>query len=101
MTVIYAKHEPYEDGHLGDVIAEMQLAGTPTLRCVEWRDGYYALEGSHRLAAAFILALPVKVVLLEPDAGEGLERFWDRVAPDLPSYNFMNVTGLRLDAFLA
>ena len=86
MTVIYAKHEPYEDGHLGDVIAEMQLAGTPTLRCVEWRDGYYALGGSHRLAAAFILQMPGQGGAARARCRhEGLERFWDRVAPDLPS----------------
>jgi hypothetical protein len=67
MTRIFAKHEPYDDGHLGEVVAEMLLAGWPTIRVVAAPGGYAALEGSHRLAAAHWLGLGVKLVELEPD----------------------------------
>lgn len=99
MATIYAKHEPYGDGHLSAVIAEMRLAGSPTIRCVEYRGSIYALDGSHRLAAAHFLRLPIKVVLLCPDADDALAAFWQRVAPDRPEYD-CEATHLRLDAFI-
>lgn len=100
MTTIYAKHDPYLDGHLARVVDEMEHSGPPTIRCVRWKDGWYALEGSHRLAAAYQLGLPVLVVEMEPDAGEGLGSFWDRVAPGLRGFNFHDAKRLRLDAFI-
>lgn len=67
MTRIWAKHLPYEDGHLGYVVAEMRLAGWPTIRAMAVPGGWAALEGSHRLAAAHYLGYGVKLVQLSPD----------------------------------
>lgn len=97
---IYAKHEPYQNGHLGEVAREMELAGTPTIRCVERNGQLYALEGSHRLAAAFAAGHEPKIVLLIPDADESLDSFWNRVAPDLPRYDFDHIHLLDLREFI-
>lgn len=102
MKAVYAKHEPYKDGHLEEVLRDMEVAGPPTIRVVERRGetgSYYALEGSHRLALAFALGLTPKLVVVEPDAGEELGAFWDRVAPTLPRYDFGHAYVLELSRF--
>lgn len=95
MKTIYAKHEPYENGHLGEVVDEMKLTGPPTIRVIEFEDGFYAVEGSHRLAAAFHLGLEPKIVVLPQDS-EGLDAYWARVAKTLPSYDYKLVHILDL-----
>jgi hypothetical protein len=97
MTTIYAKHEPYETGHLGDVVAEMRLTGAPTIRVMALADGFYAaLEGSHRLAAARYLGLGPKLIQLEPDAPMLID--WDRIVPSLPAYKWEEGSCLILHA---
>jgi hypothetical protein len=99
MRTVYAKHEPYEDGQLANVVEEMRIQGPPTVRVVE-RDGlYFALEASHRLAAAHHLGIQPRLVVVTPEADETLETFWARVAPQLPIYDFPCVHVLHLAAF--
>lgn len=86
MTTVFAKHEPYDTGHLGDVVEEMRLTGAPTIRVMEVDGGYAALEGSHRLAAAHYLGLGPKLIQLEPDSPSSIS--WDRVLPTLPAYEW-------------
>jgi len=96
MKRIYAKHEPYhETGHLGEVVDEMKLTGPPTIRVVEFDGGFFAVEGSHRLAAAFHLGMQPKVVVM-PTEFEGLEEYWSRVIESLPSYDYEFVHTLDL-----
>ena len=85
MFKVYAKHLPYEDGHLGKVVEDMRTQGAPTIRVVEYKGYYFALEGSHRIAAAHYLNLTPNFVVLEPDA-EGIN--WDPVVVTLPQYEF-------------
>jgi hypothetical protein len=132
MKTIYAKHEPYTDGHYDEVMREMEVQGQPTIRCVERNGQLYALEGSHRLAVALAAIYsrdgapgrlgtkaqatrtlpksrsavsPVssgvepKIVVLTQDADEGLDAFWDRVAPNLPRYDFDRVHVLDMRKF--
>lgn len=96
MKTIYAKHEPYENGHLGEVVDEMKLTGAPTIRVIEFEGGFYAVEGSHRLASAFHLGLEPKIVIL-PEDSEGLTEYWARIAKTLPSYDykFCHILDLR------
>jgi hypothetical protein len=56
--------------HLAHVIAEMQILGAPTIRCVRDADAglIVALEGSHRIAAAVELGLTPVITLLDDDA---------------------------------
>lgn len=51
MTHITAIHE-IDPVKLSSVKAEMAELGSPTIRAVETADGWMALEGVHRLAAA-------------------------------------------------
>jgi hypothetical protein len=83
---IWGKHEP-EPGHLADVKADMATLGPPTVRCVEWRGEYYALEGSHRLRAAFDLGLVPNLTILSPErlTGED-EQHWEWIKNFLPDY---------------
>lgn len=54
MTVLYAPHSPNPE-YLTEIVKLMRLRGTPRLYA-NWRRGaWYALEGSHRSAAANIL----------------------------------------------
>jgi hypothetical protein len=91
---IFAKHEPYTDGHLGKVTAEMQEMGAPTIKVVEWRGDFYAVEGSHRLAAAHHLGLvPVLVVSVPDHVDQSDEEFWERVRTTLPHYAWLQSDG--------
>lgn len=67
---IYAKHAPGRDGHLVRVMEEMLDLGPPVIRCVSFCGRTVALEGSHRLAAAHLLGMPVNLVLLPLDLPE-------------------------------
>ncbi len=100
MRTIYAKHEPYKNGHIADVAAVMDVAGQPTIRAIERNGDLYALEGSHRLALCFERGIEPKIVLEIRDTDESLDSFWDRVAPDLPRYDFDTVHVLDLTKFL-
>lgn len=85
---IWAKHEP-EPGHLRDVIEDMRELGAPTIRCVDWRGEYYALEGSHRLRAAFELGLEPFLEIVAPERLQGDdEAFWEKMKEGLPGYSW-------------
>jgi hypothetical protein len=88
MRRIYAKHEPYTDGHIGKVADDMELCGEPTIRCVEFKNDLFAIEGSHRLYLAHRNNLIPKIILLEPDL-EGLgEEYYLNLKATLPFYDF-------------
>lgn len=96
MRRIYAKHEPYwETGHLAEVIQELRIFGSPTIRCAEFQGKLFALEGSHRLAGCDYLKICPKVVI-EPDEIKGSEEFWSKVIDTLPYYDFEYVYRLEL-----
>jgi hypothetical protein len=87
---VYAKHEPYEDGHLGDVVIEMMERGAPIIKCVEWRGELFAIEGSHRLAAAHYLGLyPILVVEVPSYLDPIEEEFWEVTKATLPHYAWL------------
>ncbi len=89
MIKIYAKHLPYfETGHLGEVIAEMREMGRPTIRAVEYDGDYFAVEGSHRLAAAHYLKLTPELRILKQDSGSNSHEFWFKIKKELPVYEF-------------
>lgn len=100
MITIIAKHLPYYDGHLGEVMREMEHAGPPTIRAIEYQGKFFALEGSHRLASAYMTGLIPKVILVEVDCDDGCQTFFQRVdqemhARELPEYTFDHLLVLR------
>ena len=99
MKVVYAKHEPYINGHLGEVASEMQQVGAPTLRVMSHNGKLCATEGSHRLAAAHALGLIPKLVIEVPDTDGLLNEHWDSISQVLPTYNFDSVLVLDLSIF--
>lgn len=87
---VYAKHEPYTDGHLGKVWASMQELGVPAIEVVEWRGDYFAVEGSHRLACAFEEGICPDLIITVPDlTGPEAEAFWDEAKKRLPCYSWL------------
>ena len=88
---IFAKHDPYwNTGHLGEVAAEMEKIGPPSIRVVNWRDEFFAVEGSHRLAAAHALGLVPNVIIEHPERHDPCdESFWDSCRDKLPHYAWM------------
>ena len=94
MTRIYAKHPPYTDGHLGEVALDMDHAGEPTIRAVEFRGELFALEGSHRLYLSYERGLIPRIIVLEPDV-TGCEAFFEAIRYTLPPYDFPHVLALR------
>lgn len=99
MRTIHAKHEPYTNGHLGEVIEDMKLRGAPTIRVMNFNGELYATEGSHRLAAASILGLIPKVVIEIPDSGAIPEEHWTKVSFTLPRHEYDHVLSLDLESF--
>jgi len=86
---VYAKHLPYYDsGHLGEVIEEMRLLGRPEIRIVQYGGEFYALEGSHRLAAADYLGITPNFVIVGQGADSQTYRFWNKIRDRLPCYEF-------------
>jgi hypothetical protein len=94
MTTVFAKHEPYDDGHLGEVGLDMDHAGAPTIRAVLIAGNLYAVDGSHRLAQAHYRGLILKVIVLESDLHGD-----PRIPADLPRYDFDYVIALRESDF--
>ena len=87
---VFAKHEPYTDGHLGEVLDAMQKLGAPTIEVVEWRGDYFAIEGSHRLAVAHHLGIvPLLIVLVPDHIDPETEAFWERAKTTLPHYSWL------------
>lgn len=94
MTAIYAKHEAY-DHRIGKITAEMRILGAPTLRAVEFEGNLFALEGSHRLAAADYLGLDPVIVVECAESDAGLDEFWRKAVARLPRYEFDNLHVVR------
>jgi len=90
---IYPINEPIKS-HLKSVVEYMEKHGSPTIRVYEYDSGiYYALEGSHRLAAAKILNMVP--VLLVMDLEDSVEDFVDVDRWDLLD----NMVGYNEDDF--
>lgn len=87
---IYAKHEPYPNGHLEEVLNEMIRRGPPVIKCIEWRGSLYAIEGSHRLAAAHYLGYVPIVDIVDQDWTDPAgEEVWDYLNKYLPHYTWI------------
>ena len=56
-----------EPSHLKEVIVEMREAGAPEIRAYYTGEMYIALEGSHRLAAAWELGLEPTIIEMDED----------------------------------
>jgi PadR family transcriptional regulator PadR len=83
---VWAKHEADPERYRG-VLEEMRELGPPTIRCVEFRGQLYALEGSHRLAAAWALELCPILDIVEPDFPlSEADSFWEGARVNLPAY---------------
>lgn len=95
MTKVYAKHPPYEDGHLGEVTQDMRAQGAPTIRVVRFNGELYATEGSHRLAAAAYLGVIPRVWIDEVTVDALPDSHWRKVADGLTSYEFDHVLALE------
>ena len=63
---VYAIHGVDSD-KLESVKAEMLSLGAPAIRVVDCGDHYMALEGSHRLAAAYALGITPVLSVVEQD----------------------------------
>ncbi len=99
MTKVFAKHPPYENGHLEKVIEDMKLAGPPTVRVMRFQGELYATEASHRLASAALLGLIPKVVIEVSQSNTLPDEHWQKVATTLPSYEYDHVKKLDLEIF--
>jgi hypothetical protein len=53
--------------HLEAVKAQMLKDGAPVIRVVDCTDYYQAIEGSHRLTAAYELGIDPKFIVLDQD----------------------------------
>jgi hypothetical protein len=99
MTVrIYAKHLPYEDGNLGKVFDEMELAGEPTIRVIgygDYKKQFFALEGSHRLYLAHKYGMIPKIWVMTPDVELIDEDRYLSIIKGLPYYDFPHVYMLK------
>ena len=94
--VLFAPHAP-SPAHLRSVIAEMRRRGPPRLRAL-WRrtqGAWYALEGSHRAAAAQHLGLvPIlERVRLRDEINHDTKSLWPdrRVASVVKFYDTMRL----------
>jgi hypothetical protein len=66
MKTIFSIHEVNEE-KLASVVADMQRLGSPSIRVVDCGDYLMALEGTHRIAAAARLGIPVDLIILDQD----------------------------------
>ena len=85
---VWAKHEA-DPGRYTGVLEDMRDLGPPTIRCVEFRGELYALEGSHRLKAAWELELCPTIETVEPDFPlSEADPFWEQARISLPAYSW-------------
>jgi hypothetical protein len=86
--IVYAKHPPW-DHRIGLVVQDMRRLGPPALKGIMFEGNIFALEGSHRLAAAEYLFLSPIFTLVQPDVPDsGLVDFWHLARERLPQYRF-------------
>jgi hypothetical protein len=57
---------------VASVMREMEELGPPSIRCVEAGGYWYAIEGTHRLAAAFELGITPDIIEIDEDSGPQL-----------------------------
>lgn len=64
---IILPHDHFDADHLAEVIKEMQSLGAPTIKAVrmEAYGAWVALEGSHRIRAAYELGLEPRIEEIE------------------------------------
>jgi hypothetical protein len=62
MGGIITMHQQVTDEHLTEVMAEMETLGAPKIHAVWYGDVWYALEGVHRLNAAYKLGLTPEII---------------------------------------
>lgn len=67
MTKIILPHDHFDADHLAAVIKDMETLGAPTIKAVRMEafDAWVALEGSHRIRAAFELGLEPQIEEIE------------------------------------
>ena len=99
MTTVYAKHPPYNDGHLGQVVDEMRVQGPPTIRVVRFQGELYATEGSHRLAAASYLGVVPRIWIEETEVDALPDEHWRKISEGLPAHAFDHVLALGAEDF--
>ena len=99
MKRVHAKHLPYDNGHLGKVVQDMQVAGAPTIRVMRMNGELYATEGSHRLASAHHLGEIPKLVVEIEETTHLPDEHWMRVSETLPVYDFEHILLLDLKSF--
>jgi len=63
---IYTMH-PVNSEHLADVIETMKALGSPEIKACFDGEAYWALEGSHRIAAAHALGLVPVIIEVDPE----------------------------------
>lgn len=56
--------------HMDKVVMDMRVMGAPTIRAVETAHGTVAIEGAHRLAAAYELGLTPDVEIVGTLTGD-------------------------------
>lgn len=62
-------HEPFP-AHLATVRAAMEAMGSPTVRVIDIGGTLYAVEGTHRLAAAAEMGVPVHIDVVDDGTGD-------------------------------
>ena len=79
MSILYAPHAPIRK-RLAEVVREMIRLGPPTLRAVRDSDVYFAIESSHRIAAAHRLGMTpiIKEVSMADRVRHDFEDIGDR-----------------------
>lgn len=84
---LYVRH-PCDPTRLAGVMDEMQKLGSPRIQCVEVPGGWLAIEGRHRLSAAWRMGLPVVIlpVVREQFTDDVSVYFFHR--PALPSHRY-------------
>jgi hypothetical protein len=76
VAYITAMHQAYPAKVLS-VATEMAALGSPTIRAIATANGWMALEGVHRLAAAAKLGRPINIAPVEGDTIDLNTLDWD------------------------
>ena len=66
MATLYTIHA-VDQQKLAEVVAEMQIMGSPAIRAVDCGDHLMAIEGTHRIAAAVQLGIAINLDILDQE----------------------------------
>lgn len=69
-----------DENRVNQIIEEMEILGAPTLRAIDTSYGLIAIEGNHRLEAAWRLEIEPEIIILEDD-----NEMIEHDIPDLPN----------------